>query len=563
MYFMMNQTNKIRLLIAVIFLLTIISVGLDFNDYLGKFGLKLPSFLNLPYRLGLDLQGGSHLVYQADVSQIPPTDQASAVAGVRDVIERRVNAFGVAEPVVQATKSADDWRIIVELAGVLDINQAIKMIGETPLLEFKEPNPNAQIQLTEEQKKELNDYNAQAENRARQILVEVSKPGADFAAAGKEKNEDPGSAPNGGDLDFVKRGMLVPEFEKGCFDDIKVGEINPQLTKTQFGYHIIKKEEERGEGDNYEARCRHILVRTKSEADFGPAPDQWVYTGLTGKQLQRAQVVFDSNTQIPQVTLQFDDEGKKLFSEITSRNVGKPVAIFLDGSPISTPTVQEPITDGQAVISGQFKITEAKILAQRLNAGALPVPINLISQQTVGAQLGNESVAKSLRAGVASLIIICLFIIFYYRLPGLAASLALIFYGLLLLAIFKIFGVTLTLAGIAGFILSLGMAVDANILIFERLKEELKWGKPLTLAIREGFKRAWSSIFDGNVSTLITCFILIGFSTSSVKGFAITLSIGILVSMFSAMIVTRLLLENIIKMKPLTHYWLFGVRKKD
>ncbi|OGY42925.1 MAG: protein-export membrane protein SecD [Candidatus Buchananbacteria bacterium RIFCSPHIGHO2_01_FULL_39_14] len=557
----MNQMTKIRLLTALIFLLAIFSVVIDFGEWGKKIGLPAPNFLKIPYRLGLDLQGGSHLVYQADVSQIPAADQSSAVAGVRDVIERRVNAFGVAEPVVQTTKAGDQWRIITELAGISDINQAIKMIGETPLLEFKEPNPNPKIDLTDEQKNELTAYNQTAEKKAKETLNRALLPSTDFSQLAKEVSEDPGSKENGGDIGFFKKGSLVPEFEKACFNDLQLGQITPQLIKTIFGYHIIKKEEERGESENLEARCRHILIRTKSELDFGPRPDEWIYTGLTGKQLTRAQVIFDPNTQIPQVSLQFNDEGKKLFSEITGRNVGKPVAIFLDGAAISTPTVQEPINDGQAVISGQFTISEAKLLAQRLNAGALPVPINLISQQTVGAQLGNESMTKSLLAGMVSFIIICLFIILYYRLPGLTASLALIFYGLIVIAFFKIMNVTLTLAGIAGFILSLGMAVDANILIFERLKEELKWGKPLSIAINEGFKRAWSSIFDGHVSTLITCFILIGFTTSSVKGFAITLSIGIIASLFSAMTVTKLILKKSVKIKGLTHPWFFGVKK--
>jgi len=559
----MNQQNKIRLAVAGIFLITILAIFLDFPQYISQSGFPLPSFFNIPFRLGLDLQGGTQLIYEADISQIPESDRTGAIEGVRDVIERRVNAFGVAEPLVQTTKTGDKWRVIVELAGVKDVNEAIKMIGETPLLEFKEQNPNPTSQLTDEQKKELEDFNQQALKKAQEILAQALKPGADFAALAKEYSEDPGSQQNGGDLGFLARGTLVPEFEKTCFDDLKVGEVAKSLTKTSYGYHIIKKEEEKGAGDDFEFRCRHILILTKSDKDFGPPPDAWLYTGLSGKQLKKATIVMDPNLQTPQVSLEFNSEGKDLFATITKKNVGKPVAIFLDGQAISTPTVQEPILEGKAVISGKFTIQEAKLLAQRLNAGALPVPINLISQKTIGASLGNESINQSLKAGFLSLIIIALFMILYYRLPGVTASIALIFYSLLVLAIFKLISVTLTLAGIAGFVLSMGMAVDANVLIFERFKEEIRWGKELPIAIDEGFRRAWSSIWDGHVSTLISCAILMGFTTSLVKGFAITLSIGTLASLFSAVFVTRIIIKVITKFEFFNHLWLFGVKKKN
>jgi len=559
---MVSQKNKIRLAVAGIFLMAVFGLLLDFPQIFEKAGFKLPGFLNWPFHLGLDLQGGTHLVYQADVSQIPGQDQASAVEGVRDVIERRVNAFGVSEPIVQTTKSGDSWRMIVELAGVSDVNQAITMIGETPLLEFKEQNPSPQIELTDEQKQQLTDFNNRAKTLAEDLLVQALKPDADFGQLAKDNSQDPGSLEAGGDLGLMPRGVFVPEFEKVCFDELKPGEIYPKLVQSEFGYHVIKKEEESGSADDYQARCRHILMRTATESDFASASDEWLYTGLTGKQLKRAQIEFDPNTQVPQISLEFNDEGAALFAALTRKNIGKPIAIFLDGEPISIPTVQQEIPNGQAVISGQFTITEAKLLAQRLNAGALPVPIELISQQTVGASLGNESMAKSLKAGLIGLVIVSLFMILYYRLPGLSAVVALIFYGLIILAVFKLIPVTLTLAGIAGFILSLGMAVDANILIFERLKEELKQEKPLTIALAESFRRAWPSIFDGNVSTLITCLILMGFTTSVVKGFAVTLSIGILISMFSAMVVNKIILKLVIKTKISKRLWLFNAGKK-
>ncbi|PIZ95315.1 MAG: protein translocase subunit SecD [Candidatus Magasanikbacteria bacterium CG_4_10_14_0_2_um_filter_37_12] len=287
-------------------------------------------------------------------------------------------------------------------------------------------------------------------------------------------------------------------------------------------------------------------------------------TSLSGGQLGRAEVTTDSRTGAIQVALQFDSEGKDLFKDITERNVGKPVAIFLDGTPISIPVVQQAIGDGRAVITGNFDLAEARLLSQRLNAGALPVPIELVSQQSVGATLGAVSLKQSLYAGVVGLILVMIFMILYYRLPGLISVLTLSLYAVLTLAIFKWVGVTLTLAGIAGLILSVGMAVDANVLIFERLKEELREGKSLRTAVEEGFLRAWSSIKDGNVSTLITCALLLFFGSSFVKGFAITLALGVLVSLFTAVTVTRIILRFIVPwFKDNKAAWLFlGTKNK-
>jgi protein-export membrane protein SecD len=268
---------------------------------------------------------------------------------------------------------------------------------------------------------------------------------------------------------------------------------------------------------------------------------EYARTALTGRQLKRATLDFDPTTYEPIVSLEFNDDGKKIFADLTQKNVGKQLAIFLDGVPISIPVVREPILNGKAIISGRFTVEEAKKLAQRLNAGALPVPITLISQETIGASLGQEFLQKSLKAGLIGLILIALFMLAFYRIKGFVAIIALLIYGLLVLGIFKAIPVTLTLAGIAGFILSLGMAVDANVLIFERMKEEER--------IEDAFSRAWPAIRDGNISTLFTCLILYLFTTSMMKGFAVTLGIGVLVSMFSAMIVTRVFLE-ILSLRP-------------
>jgi len=557
----MNVIKKTRIKFASVVILALLAGIVSYPRSIKFIPPVYNAIDKLKINLGLDLQGGIHLEYKADLSKIDSSKIEESMQAVQDVIERRVNAFGIAEPVVQTTKAGESWRVIVELAGVHDINQAIKMIGETPLLEFKEQNSNPTVQLTDQQKSDLEKYNKEAKARAEKILTEILKPNANFGDLAKQYSEDPGSKDNGGDIGFFKKGGLVEAFENVCFNQLQVGQTSNKLTETAYGWHIIRKEEQKGEGDNLEVRCQHILIMKKSENDFAPAAEEWLYTGLSGKQLQKASVIFDPNTQAAQVSLQFNDEGKDLFAQITKRNIGKPVAIFLDGTSISVPTVQDEITGGSAVITGKFTIQEAKLLSQRLNSGALPVPIKLISQQTIGASLGNKAVQDSLRAGLFGLLAVALFMILYYRLPGLVSVLALCLYGLVVLAIFKIISATLSLAGIAGFILSLGMAVDANVLIFERLKEELRKGKPLSIAMEEGFKRAMPSILASNISSILTCMILLGFTTSLVKGFAITLTIGILVSMFSAIVVTRTILLSIMNFKAFSNTWLFGVKK--
>ncbi len=485
-------------LFAALLGIVLLAAGAAYIDYpkyskidLNKIGIRYSQ--NFPVKLGLDLQGGSHLVYQADLSQVDQANRRDALIGARDIVERRVNAFGVAEPLIQVEGSD---KIIVELPGIKDVNEAIKQIGQTPFMEFKLENPNTQA------------------------------PTPTIDASGKVQLD-----PIGG--------------------------------------------------------------------------DSWLPTGLSGKNLKRATADIQQGAGVGQevvVRLEFDSEGTKLFSELTSQNIGKRIAIFLDGEILSAPVVQSAITNGTAIISGNFTTQQAKELATRLNSGALPVPIRLISQQNVGATLGQESIQKSIVAGIIGLILIAVFMIGYYRFPGFLAVLALIIYALIAFAIFKVgisftaiilvglffllgltvsgwFGllalvsyigllflhglspVTLTLAGIAGFILSVGMAVDANILIFERIKEEIRAGKDIEKAIDDGFNRAWLSIRDSNVSSLITTIILYAFGTPSIKGFAVTLGVGILISMFTAISITRTFLKLFVGNHVLTHPWLFGVRR--
>ncbi len=398
-------------------------------------------------RLGLDLRGGTQLTYAADLTGVPVEQRTDALEGVRDVLEQRINAFGVAEPVVQVIRGGTP-RVILELAGVQDVDAAIRQIGETPQLDFREPA---------------------APDASPSPSPIVGEQGAATAAVGVEEE-----------------------------------------------------------------------IR-------------WVRTELTGKHLKRADVLFDPNTGEPQISLLFDGEGKRLFADLTKKHVGRPIGIFLDGVPITAPVVQQAITTGEAIITGQFTIDEAKQLARRLNAGALPVPIRLESRTTIGPTLGQESLAQSLVAGVVGLVGLTVIMIALYRLPGMVAVCALLLYALLTLAALAIFGTTLTVAGIAGIILSLGMAVVANILIFERTKEELRAGKPLRTSLQEGFREAWPSIRDSNVASLITAGLLYAFGSSVVRGFATTLGIGILLSMFSAVTVTRTLLRAAAQVRRLQH----------
>ncbi len=418
--------------ILIIGLLTLAILALKPNSY-----LRLGNFFKpIEFRQGLDLAGGTRLIYELETESIPREERKKAVQGVVNVIERRTNLLGVSEPVISQTSIDGKDAVTVELPGVKDVESAIKTIGQTALLEFQEPN---------------------------------------------DTDQDDGVS------------------------------------------------------------------------------NQWRKTSLTGTHLVRAQVEFPDSTQAnangpsqigrPVVSLTFDAQGTKLFKEITTRNLQKPVAIVLDDQIISAPTVQSIIENGRAIISGSFDINQAKLLALELNAGALPVEAKLIAQTSVGATLGEASVKNSITAGVVSIIMVIGYISLYYRARGVIASIALIIYILLLLALIKFIPVTLTLAVIAGLVLSIGAAVDANVLIFERIKEEEASGRPKTRALALGFALAWPSIRDSNVSSLIIAAVLFSFGTGLVRGFALMLAIGILVSMFSAITITQTML-NLSLIKP-------------
>ncbi len=537
----MNR-NKVWTTFVLIIVFTLLALLVDIPQ-LPNWVPGYQWFSKHKVHLGLDLQGGTQLIYRTDTSDIPAGQKVSAVDGARDVIERRVNIFGVNESIIQTARLENEWNLIIELPGIEDVHSAVNMIGETPILEFKEQAPPHE--LSQSEKDAIAEYNQQAQERAQDILEKTLALDADFSLLAQEYSEDPGSKSAGGDLGWFSKGMMIPEFEKVVFEDLIVGQITSELLNTDIGYHIIKKTDEKIDeetGEITEVMASHILIITQSE-EMIRQNGKWQYTGLTGKQLKSALVTFDPQTGEAEVSLEFNKEGAKLFGEITGRNINKPVAIFLDNYPLSIPVVREKIISGQAVISGSFKLDEAKELARRLSAGALPVPIQLIGQQNIGPSLGKISVDKSVIAGLLGFLLVTIFMIGFYKWRGVLAIMALSIYALIVLALYKLIPVTLTLAGVAGFIISLGMAVDANILIFERIKDERRLGKPLPVAIDDGFRHAWTAIRDGNITTLIVCFILYQFGSGLVRGFGLTLGIGVLLSMLTAIIVTRTFLR--------------------
>ncbi len=409
--------------------------GFNPNFFIGPLHIQK----NFSFRKGLDIEGGVSITYKADMQNIKESQQKDALDSAKAVIERRINFFGVSEPVVQTSKIDKESRIIVEIPGVSDVDSAVKLIGTTAQLSFWEDASSS-------------------------------------SSASAQMFASPSAMPLG----------------------------------------IIES--------------------------LGPKAQM---TDLTGSDLQQTSVTFDKNTGNPQVELIFTTDGAKKFADITKRNVNKRVAIVIDNQVIEAPRVNQEITGGNAVITGGFTTDIAKALSIQLNSGALPVPLTILQQRTIGPTLGMESLQKSLFAGVLGFIVIAIFMAVLYGGLGILADVALLLYTLFVLALFKLIPVTLTLAGLAGFILSIGMAVDANILIFERMREELRRGKRKDVAMELGFSRAWNSIRDSNVSSLITSFILFQFGTGGVRGFALTLAIGVLISMFSAIIVTRTFLRLI------------------
>ena len=396
---------------------------------------------NLPFKKGLDIQGGMQVVLEADMSSVAEADRETALESAKAVIVRRVDLYGISEPVVQTARVSNSYRIIVELPGVEDPGQALSLVGQTAQLQF--------------------------------MLVSSTTP---------------------------------PEGVPASI----AAQMQPQVEDV----------------------------------------------GLTGIDLQRATLAFNQQTREPEIALQFNSKGAETFAKVTTEHTGETLGIFLDGVPLMIPRISTPILTGQAVITGQFTADEAKQLAIQLNAGALPVPITVLEQRTIGASLGQQAVSRSIIAALIGLGLVLIFMILLYGWQGFIADMALVVYAILTLAIYKIAGITLSLPGIAGLLLSIGMAVDANILIFERMKEEWRRGKSHAIAMELGFGRAWDSIKDANAATILTALILINplnfsFLNSSglVRGFGLTLLIGVVLGLFTGVLVTRTFVRLFLKAK--------------
>jgi protein-export membrane protein SecD len=468
---MRNRNTIVLSLIVLMALVTLwIDLPIEHPSWARQalFWQQPAEFRDLKIKQGLDLQGGTQILLQAKPSQgqrITPGDMETA----KVIVERRVNGLGVTEPLVQVQ---GENRIIVELPGINNPDQAVQTLKSTGQLEFVEIGSST---------------NPQYPNIVQGVYVRTT---------GNDSTPDAAT-----------------------------------LGKTEHPY-----------------------------------PDVVFKTIMTGRELSDASTQLDQYG-IPSIGFSLTDAGARIFGDYTATHVGDILAIVLDNVVLSAPRIQSAIPDGQGEITGQFTREEADSLAVQMRYGALPVPLEVVNRRTIGATLGADSVRRSITAGLVGLITVLLFMIIYYRLPGTMAALALVIYAALNLALYKLIPVTLTLPGIAGFLLSTGMAVDANILIFERMKEELRWGRSLRTAVEAGFSRAWTSIFDSNLSTLITCLILIlfgrTFGAQSVMGFAVNLAIGVLISMFTAVVVTRTFMravfDNTGSEALREKHWLLGV----
>jgi len=531
--------------------------------------------------LGLDLQGGGHLVYQANLTD-PDTGEVLEVTpeqmdSLKRTIERRVNGAGLGEPIIQIL---GDDRLLVQLPGVSDLARAKSYIGETARLEFKrreifvprdvteittddivgvtighfpEPEPQAGATSTEP--------TPAASTSTKQVfaLVEFTENGAASFESVYERmfssfvvfqnaQVTGGNAPPPSYLDATLEGP-----DQLRMSEVFAFSIQQVATSTTYGIAVPSTSPTGEPATLEEVTARVGTSPSIVFTEIQGAVDEDI--GLTGDDLARAFPGQHTASGQPIVNLEFNDTGTRIFGELTQDIIAKEastgirdqIAIFLDGAELVSPEVRSAITAGTAIIEGNFTIERVQDLALLLEGGRLPVPIVLIQERDVDAILGADSLAKSVVAGIVGLAMVLAFMTLYYRLPGLAASIALIIYAALVLAVFKILPVTLTLSGVAALILSIGMAVDANILIFERMKDELRAGRTLLMSINIGFDRAWPAIRDGNVSTLITCAILFWFAdqlgASIVQGFAVTLAIGVAVSMFTAITVSRTLLR--------------------
>ena len=546
------------------FLMILIAVFVVVNQKFSLGGNEIGSDAVLGLKLGLDLQGGSHLVYQSDLKNengesIPPNK--TQMQALIKTIERRVNSSGLGEPIIQLL---GDDRLLIQLPGITDPERAKNLIGETARLEFKHRFTDASDPVdTVINEGVLTSY-------VGLYPTSISEADAKNNSVDKKDDEpDPVAPPLGVFVKFSENSYsvfkqlhenIVQSLESPGYDRLQVEVsgnddarrfellgtfITETSEESEFvfmipsNYYKSVEEAKNALGESPKFELLSILIGQRDEV-----------IGLTGEDLERAYPGQHQQTNKPIINIEFNEDGTRKFAELTTEIAGTNdrIAIFLDQDELISPVVNQPILGGAAFIDGPtFTIDRVNDLALMLESGRLPVPIKLLQERDVDAVLGADSLSKSYYAAGVGLLLVVVFMILYYRIPGLFASIALFFYCLLVIAVFKLLSVTLTLSGIAAAILSVGMAVDANILIFERLKEELRLGRTLSMAVNMGFSKAWPAIRDSNISTLITCLILFWFAdqlgATIVKGFAVTLSIGVIISMISALLITQTILK--------------------
>ena len=582
----MRRNARVLIVIALIILVCAATLGIkeiEYNQFVR--GGDTPLGLSL----GLDLQGGSHLVYEAALRD-SETDELMEVTddqmqSLVRTIERRINSSGLGEPIIQILGND---RLLVQLPGIRDPGRAKTLIGETARLEFKhrvidvDPIPLDQITSSDIASITADDLRPSdskllselTETELNEEAVYIPSLVMDFTGIGSEKFQQvvlglqismaiSMDAANKGEmlppdtLDLSVSGMEELRYQVSGDQILRIG------TSTRYVIPLPAGNTEMGSA----------ISTDTAKQKLGPSPvanlqlkkgymDEEI--GLSGDDLENAYPSQHQSSGAPIVNIEFNEKGTKLFGKLTEDIYRKQqetgfrdqIAIILDGQQLIAPVVHTPITAGTAIIQGpDFTIERVKDLSLLLESGRLPIPIELIQERDVDAILGADSLRKSVIAGIVGLLLVLLFMTLYYRIPGLVASVALIIYAMIVLTIFKMIPVTLTLSGVAAAILSIGMAVDANILIFERMKDELRAGRTMLSSINIGFNRAWPAIRDGNVSTLITCAILYWFSeqlgATIVQGFAVTLAIGVLISMFSAIVVSRTLMR-VVALTPIS-----------
>ncbi len=507
--------------------------------------VELPSwFSKKELKLGLDLQGGMHLVLEVDTEGLPAETAENAIKSAQQIITNRIDQFGVAEPTIQKIGTK---RILVQLPGLRDAGRAKELIGKTALLEFQLVANTQDIRNAVEAMDEY--LKSNYDKYAYLKKIEDEKATAVEDALFESETADSLADSTAAAIEETSHDHLFSSLVAVYGQRLIVRPENLDLFRKVINLPEIQEIMPEG--------VVILLGKVDKDNIQGARPVYFLYdtVELTGTHLKTADVRIGQGmdpkiANKPYVSLQFDNEGSRIFANVTGSHINEQLAIVLDNIVHSAPVINDKIRDGNAMITGIGDMEEAKDLAIVLNAGNLPAPVNIVEERTVGPTLGSDSIKAGFKAAIIGLIVVMLFMIIYYKLSGVIANIALIGNVLIILAVLTMLNASLTMPGIAGIILTIGMAVDANVLIFERIREELRAGKTVRTAIDNGYKRAVITIADANITTLITAVVLYQFGTGPIRGFAVTLSIGILASMFTAIVVTKAIFDGVITRKP-------------